>query len=205
MRKKLFIGLSIAMMLSLSSCGQNQITQISEAITEPTEKRPTETTTEQPSDDINVIDKFIELYNAISSNAIADVTEMDIHGDDYRTEFRLAAFDNATGVNASINGETISILNYGILKNDSIRIYFSSQSLDTAIDVITTAVHVFDDSISDKEIEKQFESFDTTNEANIYLGDTGYISGYVNTSHNNEQITQYDVMIDCTDLKNIIE
>ena len=52
MRKKLFIGLSITMMLSLSSCGQNRITQSPEATTEPTEKRPTETYEETITYDI---------------------------------------------------------------------------------------------------------------------------------------------------------
>lgn len=163
----------------------------------------TEATTESPTEPPNeyaVLDQFIELYNSIANYQISEIVDLDMQGDDYRTEYRLNAFKNAVGKKAVIPGGSIELLNYGVWSNDSIRIYAVSDALDAAIELCTNAIHILDASISDEEILKQFDSLEYVNSANIYLGDAGYISGYVNVFHSNGSIGGYEIMLDCTQL-----
>lgn len=124
---------------------------------------------------------FISLYNETATTPITDVTDMDIHGADYRTEFRLGAFKNAVGKKGVINGLPICIVNYGNFSNNSIRIYATASTDDSALDIYTTTIHILDSSITNEEMMEEFTA------ASIYLD--GCISGYVNGQ---------DIMLDCT-------
>lgn len=132
------------------------------------------------------IDRFINLYNSSAPNPITDITDMDIHGSDYRTEFRLNAYNNAVGKKGMIAGSPISIVNYGNFSNDCIRIYATAASDDIGLEIYTTTVHIFDSTVTDEDIMKERDS------ASIYLGESGCIGG-------NAQ--GHDIMLDCTKIK----
>ena len=137
-------------------------------------------------DEFATIDQFINLYNGSASTPITDITDMDIHGSDYQTEFRLHAYDNAVGKKGTIAGSPISIVNYGNFSNDCIRIYVTAASDDIALEIYTTTIHIFDSTITDEDIMKELDS------ASIYLGENGCIVGYVQGR---------DIMLDCTKIK----
>lgn len=149
----------------------------------------TKISTQEEVDEFAVIDTFIEKYNSTFDNQITDISEMDIQGEDYRTEFRLNAFENALGKKGVLSNGTIDIVNYGTWKNDSIRIYASTDSNDSAIDLCTEIIHTLDNTITDKEIQECYDLYKMTH---ILFDSANYISGYV---HGNE------IMIDCTEIK----
>lgn len=146
----------------------------------------------------SVIDKFIELYNTSNTNPIYNLAEMDIQGDDYRTEFRLNAFENAVGQKGAINGGTVQIVNYGVWSNDTIRVYAATDTYENAIDLYTTIIHILDSTITDDEIADQYSGFSHTGSSTIYLGNAGFISGYIETSYANGGVDGYEIMIDCS-------
>lgn len=139
-------------------------------------------TKEKEEDEYAIIDKFIELYNLSAKNKIEDVKDMDIHGEDYKTEFRLHAFDDAVGKKCSISEATVYIVNYGNFSNDSIRIYISGATEEEILDAYVTTAHILDPEITDDEILKEMNS------TSIVLG---HIGGYVNKS---------EMMLDCTEI-----
>ncbi len=157
----------------------------------------TEENIEEPVDEFAIIDTFIDKYNDVAVNTISDIVEMDIQGDDYRTEFRLNAFKSALGKKGSITGGRINIVNYGTWENDTIRFYVTTDNLDNAIDIYTTIIHILDSSITDEEIADSYSSLEHVSSANIYLGSAGYISGYINCTYANGGIGGYEIMIDC--------
>ena len=104
---KRIVALLIAgtMALSLSACGNasNDNTVNPSPTTESQNVQEKSTSTNHDSkakeddDEFASITQFISLYNETATTPITDVTDMDIHGADYRTEFRLGAFKNAVG------------------------------------------------------------------------------------------------------------
>ena len=185
--------------LLLSACGSNtaQAPSIGPLEIQQAAATPTES---EPVNEYAIIDRFIALYNETAAIPLADVVPMDIHGEDYRTEFRLQAFNNAIGKKASLSGDSLQIVNYGVWSNDSIRFYGYFASYDDAVQFVYDLVHILDNSISDENITAEFSGFEYTSSVNIYLGDAGYISGYLHTSYSDGKVGGYDVFIDCTDL-----
>ena len=95
---------------------------------------------------------------------------------------------NALGM---LDQNEIEIVMYGY-SNDKIRFYMTTDSMDDAIQICTNIIHLLDDSISDDEIAEEFDSLDTTKYTSLYLGDTGYIGGYIDNC---------TFMIDCSKIK----
>lgn len=154
-----------------------------------------EVISKEENNEYKIIDAFIKQYNNISNVSIDNIKNMDLKGDDYKTEFRLNAFKNAVGKKGSIGKSSISIVNYGVWSNDSIRFYITSNSQKEVTRIYTNLIHTLDKSISDNDIQKSYSAIIDGYDANILLGEAGYISGYIN---NNE------IFIDCTKL-NFIE
>ena len=189
--KKRIVALLIAgtMALSLSACGNasndNTVNPYPTTESQNVQEKSTSTNhdskTKEDDDEFASITQFISLYNETATTPITDVTDMDIHGADYRTEFRLGAFKNAVGKKGVINGLPICIVNYGNFSNNSIRIYATASTDDSALDIYTTTIHILDSSITNEEMMEEFTA------ASIYLD--GCISGYVNGQ---------DIMLDCT-------
>ena len=154
-----------------------------------------EVISKEENNEYKIIDAFIKQYNNISNVSIDNIKNMDLKGEDYKTEFRLNAFKNAVGKKGSIGKSSISIVNYGVWSNDSIRFNITSNSQKEVTRIYTNLIHTLDKSISDNDIQKSYSAIIDGYDANILLGEAGYISGYIN---NNE------IFIDCTKL-NFIE
>lgn len=201
-KTKIIIVVVVVILLVIGICG-NQPQKNSEKTTTAQQEQndvTEETTQQEEVNDYEVIDVFIEKYNSITDNKITNIREMDIQGDDYRTEFRLNAFKNAIGKKGKLVDGNINIVNYGVWSNDAVRIYVNAKSLDKVIKIYTRIIHILDDSISDEDIKDSYSSLDTVDSANIYLGSSGHISGYINVTYANGGVSGYEVMIDCDDI-----
>ena len=184
--------------LLLSNAKNNSENALRELKSEESEK-PTSSEAISQNNDIDLfslLNNFIELYNASVRDKITDIQEMDINGDDYRTEFRLPSFDNAVGLKGKIDGNLIEIVNYGSLSNDAIRIYLTTTSYDTTVKIFAAVVNVFDDSIPSEEINKICNDLESGYTANILFSGNSDISGYINETNEHN----YNIMIDCSKL-----
>lgn len=190
----LFCILLFLISILLVGCGSADIEHvITESTAEPVTEEATLPPTTEPINEYATIEQFVELFNGHSDLIIADLVPMDIQGDDYQTEFRLPAFKNSVGLKGFVGEDSIQIVNYGAFENDQLRIYARVASLETAEALVTDLVYVFDDTISAEDI-----AFELSSPSSIYLGDAGYISGYINTDYANGGVAGYDIMIDCT-------
>ncbi len=163
-----------------------------------------EATASLEENEYTAIDRFIEKYNALADSPISGLEQMDIQGEDYRVEYRLNAFENAVGKKGTVDGGSIEVVNYGVQNgaqsNFIIRVYATINSYENAINFYKTVVGIFDDSIPEEEISKQYSALSETGSANIYLGTAGHISGYINETYANGGTAGYEIMIDCSDL-----
>ena len=153
---------------------------------------PEQTTAPSEVNEYAIVELFVELYNKSCETPIVDLAEMDIHGDDYKTEFRLNAYKNAVGQKGSIGSDTIEVVNYGVWDNDNIRIYARVDTHDAAIEIVYNIIHILDSSITDDQIAE-----DISTEHSILLGDRNQISGYISPDYADGGVVGYDVMIDC--------
>lgn len=192
--KKKILSLNIAMLLLFSTISCSDLEETTSDDTVKNETISNESNSPEEIDEFFVINTFIEKYNNSSSFPMTDIREMDIQGEDYRTEFRLGAFKNSIGKKANVNESTIELVNYGIQENDSIRIYANVPTLDMAQEIYMTTIQIWDESLNENEIMEEFDA------ASIYLGETGYISGYVNEKYANGGVAGYEIMLDCTKL-----
>lgn len=142
-----------------------------------------------------VVELFIELYNKTAETSIADLENMDIHGDDYKTEYRLNAFKNAVGQKGNIGSNNIEVVNYGVWDNDNIRIYARVDTHDAAIEMVYSIIHILDSSVTDDQIAE-----DVSTEHSILLGDDNQITGYIGPDYADGGIVGYDLMIDCSNV-----
>ena len=117
--KKLIATIITFLMIFLTACGS------------PSTPTPTPAPTEPPNE-YAVVDNFILKYNTVANFPISDITEMDIHGEDYRTEFRLGAYDNALGKKGIADNSTFEVVNYGGWNNDYLRVYIHTDTLENA-------------------------------------------------------------------------
>ena len=150
------------------------------------------------------IDEFIDLYSS-SLAQITDISEMDIHGDDYRTEFRLNAFKNAVGKKCTVDSSYIEIVNYGTWSNAKMLVgkdkFCFNDEINNPInkdtELFTSIIHILDNTISDDEINEICDSLND-NDQNFLLGKGNYITGYIISNYKDGVIGGYDMMIDCS-------
>ena len=121
-----------------------------------------------------IIDAFIEEYNATAENKLSNPTEIDIQASEhYRTEYRLNAFKNAVAKQCSISDTVVDIVNYGGLSNDSIRMYLTTDNEELAISFFDTAAKVLDSSATDQMISEANDNIRDESNGN-YLNDISY-------------------------------
>lgn len=206
MKKYIAFALALALALSLAACGSG--TGI-ESTAHPQPADPVETTTVPENDvltteasaiqtesvpELSTIERFLQLC----PDTFTDLVPMDIQGDDYRTEFRLQAFKNAEGVKGMFTGGTITIVNYGVWKNDSIRFYLTAETYEDGVAIYQTIVSALDPTLTDEEILAKLDSLEYVSSADLFL--TNKIDGYFNIHYANGGISGYEIMIDCTEL-----
>ena len=139
--------------------------------------------TQQATEPVDIVGLFIDRYNSTAAVQIADVSELDVQGDDYRVEYRLQAFDDAVGQKGTIGNGTIEIINY----RDSIRVYATADTEETAIGIISVVIGIIDETITAEDVS---ESLSRSN--NIVLGKGGSITGYLNKTNSGG----YEIMVD---------
>ena len=194
--RKWWLWIIIALILIGSCTRNNDAEGFPDEETIAVTQSPTPISTDgNATDSLSIIDRFIVLYG---SNSISDISNLDIRGNDYRTEYRLNSFKNAVGKKGIIDGGTIEIVNYGTSSTDSIRIYAVTDTLDSATALCSNVIHILDASISDDEISAELAPLENVSSANFYLGSAGYISGYINTNYENGGVSGYEIMIDCS-------
>lgn len=179
----------IALVLGNSSEETELATIETDYVTTPETTTETESETEA-IDEFGLINQFINSYNSYASEPITDIEEMDIQGDDYRTEFRLNAYADAVGLKGVINGNEIEIINYGNFKNDLLRIYADTDSYDSTVEIYTTILKTINSSITDEEIQASYETLKDSRQSNIILSEYD-VQGY---------ITYQEIMLDCREL-----
>ena len=196
--KRLFALTLSIFLLFLSACSNSSAPVTTPTIPPTATPSPTPQPTPTPIrylKDQELISTFIDRYNSISDNDISDLTDMDIHGEDYKTEFRLNAFDNAIGTKGLINNGAVEVIASGAWSNSDFRLYATLDNMDTAIALYVDIIHVLDESISDEDIMSAIDGIDYIGDTSIVLGDGGYITGYIHTLLRNEGI---ELMIDCS-------
>lgn len=139
--------------------------------------------TQQATEPVDIVGLFIDRYNSTAAVQIADVSELDVQGDDYRVEYRLQSFDDAVGQKGTIGNGTIEIINY----RDSIRVYATADTEETAIGIISVVIGIIDETITAEDVS---ENLSRSN--NIVLGKGGSITGYLNKTNSGG----YEIMVD---------
>ena len=134
----------------------------------------------ETASEYDIVDAFIEQYNAIADNKLADPIEIDIQDPEhYRTEFRLNSFKNATSKQCTVDGAKIDIINYGGLSNSDIRMYLVTDNPDLAVSVFNSAAKVLDPTLTDNDLTEADENI-TSNKNGNYLNKISY---YYNQEH----------------------
>lgn len=138
--------------------------------TEPTATEQV-TLEDQTADELSLVDKFIESYNSVAENPITDTIEVDVTdraSGHYRTEFRLGAFSDSYAKTGKIWDESIiDIIEYG-WKNEELRLYADGLTQEQAKEVISHALPIMDDSITDKDVNKVLDDIDDRKALNGY-------------------------------------
>ncbi|MCM1228342.1 MAG: hypothetical protein NC320_13145 [Clostridium sp.] len=143
----------------------------------------------KPLDSQDILSTFVDMFNEKSDTDIANVLEIDIHEEHYRTEYRLNAFKNALAINGNIGEYSIDIVSYGTMANDEIRLYLSTDSIDFAEYFFKIALEIFDSSLTEDEILDNSEI--------LKEKDTGSFINHITYYYNPAYKELY---IDCSDV-----
>lgn len=135
----------------------------------------------------NLINIFVDDFNMKSSNKIIDLKDFDVNDKNsgyYRTEFRLAAFENAIGKVGSISGNAVVFVNYSSknFQTKNFRIYATVNDKTLIKEILKYSVEILDKSVSNQDIENIFTYIDTGNFKNFVLGENDSITGYIDNS-----------------------
>ena len=136
------------------------------------------TTDSDEVSDYDVIDTFIEKYNAIADKQLTNPVEIDIPPPEhYRTEFRLNAYKGAVAKQCTIDNTTVDIVNYGsnggFWNNDNIRMYLTTDDAEFAVEFFNSAVKVLDPTVTDDDIARANDNIREEKNGN-YLNDVSY-------------------------------
>lgn len=153
-----------------------------------------ETIPPEEKDEYAVVDRFIESYNTISSEPIVNISQMDIHGADYKVEFRLNAFRNAVGKKGTVPNGTIEAINYGVWDNDEFRVYAFVDSFDAAVNLYITAMRVDCHEIVQAEIDALYQRNDGVDSVPLGYGKT--LTGYINAAYANGGVSGYKILLE---------
>lgn len=142
----------------------------------------------------SAVDTFYSLYNASAKYGVSELEEMDIHGGDYRHEFRLSAFSSADGKKGTVDGGIFEAVNYGNMGETQFRIYATVDSKETAVQIVYDVMHILDSSIPDTEIQSEVEK----DYVRFVFG--SQIQGYIQHTASNKYSSGYDVFVDCSNI-----
>ena len=178
MKKSIYFIISIMLVFSLTSCGDNATNSSENDYSESNiQSTGTELTIQELPENQSKVDFFIEKYNEIAPISITDTAEFIVQDKDsehYRTEFRLGAYSEAYAKTGKINDYTIDIVCYGYY-SEYLRIY-AVTDLEQAKEIIKYSSYILDNNLTDSDIQKVLDDLDTNGEANgYYYGDLGLV------------------------------
>lgn len=137
------------------------------------------------------VERFLELYEKSATHPLLGLQEMDLHGSDYRTEFRLGAFKNAVGLKGTVLDLPIEVVGYGN-QNASIRVYASANSREDANQIVADIVMCMDQTISKESIAARTEK--ETDYCQFVLGCSNQIHGYISKDYS---AGIYNIFVNC--------
>lgn len=155
------------------------------------------------SDDMYaLIADFIEDYNSVADNKIANSTNYDIHEEHYRTEYRLQAFNESVGTFGEADDSTFEIIaskpgmfSDGTMTYQNLRIYGSFNDADAAKKALETILPIIDSSITVQMIQEEYSEYRPDELNTLIKGDLGDISVYIKHSPSGSEY-KYDLFID---------
>lgn len=179
---------------SSSSAGGASESGYASLASPPPSTEPTLEATEEPLTQYDVIDYFVELYNAIAEYPMTDPVDIDNQAPEhYRTEFRLNAYNYAIARQYSIEDTTVDIVLYGASMrpgtNDGIRIYLDTGDEEFAVAFFEKAVRILDPSLTEEQISSAIgELQGMTNQ-----GFENHLTFFINSSHHTLMIDNSDI------------
>ena len=162
--------------------------------------QPTETTVneqQKTTDDTpKQIDMFVNCFNDKSDVDLAfneDFEVQDKSSGHYRTEFRLAAYNNAIGKSFKYNNITIDLISRESLTRDSIlRVYAVGGSLEECNKIIEASANFFDPQLTQTQINEITDYITENKSAN------GYYKGSLGILLQGNENSGYNLMIKCS-------
>lgn len=132
---------------------------------------------EEIDSNIDVMNKFIELYNTNAETQITDLVDIDIHdksGGYYRTEFRTSAYSDAVAKHGSLGERASADL---VQYSDGFRIYVLADSFEELQKILETTINIYDSSVTHDIIQSEiYDKIDSIGSGvSFYVND---ISGY---------------------------
>lgn len=209
--KKMMLAAGCTVLLSVVTACGTQTPDSAESLpgavtTTQTENAPAEeTVAEKKINPEKVIETLVAQYNELGDTTITDCEQMDIRGEDDRTEFRLAAFQNAVGMKGRVKNGTVEVVCYGSSGHRELRIYVETTDIETTLKVLHEMIKIMDNKLTDDSIESEYDALETTGSANLALGEGNYISGYINTVYREGKVDGYEAMIQCSDISHMAE
>lgn len=196
MKKSIFLIISLILIISLSACGEAEVPS---SETEQINEVETATFEEIEPEEVSLIDKFVTIFNELSSIPIterASFEPTDRESGYYRHEYRLDDWDGSVGEVGKVGEHTIEITNYGLCggfydKNNYLRIYLTTDTIEQMVEKIPALVKALDSSVTEEEIKEVQEGISDT----AFSQETFYIAD-INTILFLKQNDSYQIMLD---------
>ena len=148
----------------------------------------------------NYLENFISRYNELADTPITNRVSFDPTDKEsgyYRHEYRLNPWQGSIGEAGKIGESTIEITNYGLYggfydENDSIRIHFTSNTIEEMIHAVPALLKALDPSVTEAEIQEVQQGIKETTysqESFLHIGD-------ISTVHFSTDSNSYELMLD---------
>lgn len=159
------------------------------------------TTSDKENEEIakNYLEDFISRYNELADTPISNSVSFDPTDKEsgyYRHEYRLNPWQGSVGEAGKIGESTIEITNYGLYggfydENDSIRIHFTTNTIEEIISVTPDLLKALDPSVTEAEIQEVLQGIEDT----PYSQESFYIAD-IDTVYFSNNGTSYEIMLD---------
>lgn len=123
---------------------------------------------------------YVEQFNDASENDLEfseDFIPSDKSGAHYRTEFRLAAYDDAIGKSYTFGETSVDIIARQSYSGDAIlRVYMNGATLDQCLEIVQYFSPIMDEDITESELQETLDYISEEKEANgYYYADLGLL------------------------------
>ena len=192
MKKSWVVALLVFMALITCSCENTSVNQNAEVANKETVTNENVGSNEKPTLGeyiTNVVDK----YNAQSTEQLVyteDFTPSNRDSSHYRTEFRLAAYENAVGKSYLLGDKIIDLVASETYFGDiNFRVYTNDTSLNQVIALVQGMSPIMDEELSNEELQQTIDEVSTKKTAN------GYYYGKLGITLFGSDVKGYELMI----------